>query len=216
MGDQVVSEGFEYHSGEACASGRCPACSAARALLEDTLIPEALEMSTSRILSAGERVKVKNRIARAQGQLSGIIRMFEADVPVPEIAIQMRAAFHAVRRTVVRLLVLGVEEQTMASEGDVPDIFSYGFPLIGGMNSTRFVDSNKVLDNLRIAQHSLASAQVLLEDDDSFLKMVAVLAVSAGRIRETSVSLFLEKLMAARRENSIADCRLYEKLIMSY
>ncbi len=84
------------------------------------------------------------------------------------------------------------------------------------MNSTRFVDSNKVLDNLRIAQHSLASAQVLLEDDDSFLKMVAVLAVSAGRIRETSVSLFLEKLMAARRENSIADCRLYEKLIMSY
>ncbi len=216
MNRQSVSEKNEYHSGDACAKGQCVACSAARSLLEETLVPEALEMPASRILPVGERVKIRNRIARAQGQLSGIIRMFEADVPVPEIAIQMRAAFHAVRRTVVCLLVLGVEEQTIAPEGEVPDIFSYGFPLIGGMNSTSFVDLEEILDSLRIAQHSLSSAQVLLEEDDSFLKLVAVLAVAAGRIRETSVSLFLQKLMEARRENAIADCRLYGKLIMSY
>lgn len=216
MGRQSVSEKREYHSGDACTKGLCVACSTARALLEETLIPEALDMPASRILPIGERVKVRNRIARAQGQLSGVIRMFEADVPVPEIAIQMRAAFHAVRRTVMRLLVLGVEEQTVAPEGDVPDIFSYGFPLLSGIHSTRFVDSMEIMDSLRIAQHSLSSAQVLLEEDDSFLKLVAVLVVAAGRVRETSVSLFLQKLMVARRENAIADCRLYEKLIMTY
>lgn len=216
MGRQSVSKIHEYHGGGTCAKGLCVGCLAARELLEKTLTPDALEMPTSRILPTGERVRVKNRIARAQGQLSGIIRMLEADIPIPEIAIQMRAAFHAVRRTMVRLLVLGVEEQTVAPEGEVPDIFSYGFPLIGGMNSTRFVDSRETLDSLRIAQHSLSSARVLVEEDESFLKVVAVLAVAAGRVRETSVSLFLQKLMAARRENAITDCRLYEKLIMSY
>lgn len=216
MGDQAVSNGFEDHSGEACASERCPACSAARALLEGILTPEALETPISLVLPGGERVKVKNRIARAQGQVSAIIRMFEADVPVPQIAVQMRAVFHAVRRTAVRLLVLGAEEQARAPEGDVPNIFYYGFPLISDMNSTRLIDSNNVLEDLRIAQHSLSSAQKLLGEDDSFLKTVAVLAVAAGRIRETSISLFLENLMEALRQNSVADRRLYEKLIMSY
>lgn len=213
MGGLLVSDS---HGGDACARGLCRACTAARNLLEGVLTPEALETPISRVVSAGESVKIKNRISRAQGQVTGIIRMFEADVPVPEIAVQMRAAFYAVRRTTVRLLILGVEEQAVSPEGDMADVFVSSFPLMQGMFAGGLIDPEQGRENLRIAQHSLSAAQVVLEEDDSFLKILAVLSVTAGFIRETSISLFLEKLMTARRENDVDNCRLYEKLIMSY
>ncbi|MFT3944010.1 MAG: metal-sensing transcriptional repressor [Ancrocorticia sp.] len=182
----------------------------------DVATPEALETPISRVVSAEDWVKIKNRISRAQGQVAGIIRMFEADVPIPEIAVQMRASFYAVRRTAVRLLILGVEEQAVSPEGDMADVFAGSFPLMRGMFSGNLIDLEKGRENLKTAQHALSGAQVVLEEDDSFLKLLAILSVAAGFIREVSVSLFLEKLMEARRAGDVAECEVYEKLIMTY
>ena len=134
--------------------------------LDENASREAISLKISRFLSSEEQSKIRNRISRAQGQLAGIIRMLDGRVPLPEIVIQMRAASKAVRRTAVRLLIVGYGVQSSPSGNETMlTALSHGFQMLSSMTAGEPGSTEDAIPRLISGQQALNKAQMLLEQD---------------------------------------------------
>jgi DNA-binding FrmR family transcriptional regulator len=68
-------------------------------------------------LPADEMVAVINRLKRAQGQLSGVVRMLEEGRECEDVVMQLAAVSRALDRAGFAVVASGLK-QCMASEGD--------------------------------------------------------------------------------------------------
>ncbi len=178
---------------------------------------EAISLTISAFLSAEERNKIRNRISRAQGQLAGIIRMLDNRATLPEIVIQMRAAAKAVRRTAVRLLIVGFGANTSTPDSEPRRVaLSHGFQILSSMGAGEPGRPEDSVPRLGSGQQSLNKAQALLEDDGSYLEMIAALAIAGRAINETSFALLLDRLAEAHVKGDHREQEACEKLLMAY
>lgn len=69
-------------------------------------------------LDAGEMQPVVNRIKRAQGQLSGVLRMIEEERECDQIVAQLAAASKALDRAGFALISSGLRECLTAADGE--------------------------------------------------------------------------------------------------
>lgn len=178
---------------------------------------QAVALPISTFLSEEECGKIRNRISRAQGQLAGIFRMLETRLPLPEVVIQMRAATKAVRRTAVRLLIVGYGIHGSRPSDDIRQVtLSHGFHILSSMGAGELREAKNLNYQLATAQHALNKAQSSLSDDSSYLEMIAALGVAGRAINETSLVLLLDRFAEAQRQGDHREREACEKLLMSY
>lgn len=177
----------------------------------------AVSLTLSAFLCAEERNKIRNRISRAQGQLAGILRMIDSRVALPDVIIQMRAATKAVRRTAVRLLIVGYGVNAANPRGETEKMaLTHGFQILASMGAGGPSDVRNSLPRLISGQQALDKAQALLEKDGSYLEMVAALAVAGRAINDTSFALLLDRLAEAHIRGDLEGREACEKLLMAY
>ena len=82
----------------------------------------AAPIPASSAVSAEDRKKLRDRLARIEGQLRGIQKMIGAEAECEAVVQQMAAAQGALRRTMTELIACAVAQRMAASEAGDADL----------------------------------------------------------------------------------------------